>query len=654
MLSHWNKNSFGDVRAKLIKTRDEWERMATWRSKKNSISSIMVEDSWVDKPELIKKAACEYFAGIFRSPEPCQWFLEELSFGYLNNDQRLFLESDITEEEILSVIKECDGNKAPGPDGFNINFYKKFWDTFSMWYSTSASLSILINGSPTKDVSMERGLRQGDPLSPFLFLLAAEGLSRIMNNAVQKGRISGVEWGKNGAALSHLQFANDTVLFCRPDTQEVRKIKHILNTFAVCSDLEINYSKSRCLGIGIEDVEVQKFAAILGCPVGNFPLTYLGMQVGTNPGRINTWSPILQKFKQKLASWRSPNLSMAGRVWSKVTKPKKYGGLGIHWLVDMNLALLAKWWWKLVIGKGGLWRKMVLEKYDIRRPHAPNEASIHPKKLSKSWNDILNIVQGNSEVALAFKEGLKFKLGNGNSTSFWHDVWLGDIPIKGQYPKLFLLAVDKKASVREMGCWVGGVWFWQLKFRRFLYQWEEVGKKELEESLNHIQLKDQKDDKIVWSFLADESLPTKLALWKRNAIRREEDLVCLLCNLEQESVDHLLLHCPWSWKLWAICISWWGASWVIPGSAKCLLESWLIAGASKSYKRVWKTLGYVILWSIWEERNKRCFQGKKRPVEEIGELVKMRLAWWANYRSSKCPYSTSTISRCIEEVRDSF
>ncbi|KAL9664765.1 hypothetical protein QQ045_020172 [Rhodiola kirilowii] len=836
MLSKWNKKSFGDVRAKLIKTREEWERlqdsrilseeeilrkialqkviwllevqdericrqksriswlrlgyqntsffhrMATWRSKKNSISSILVDDKWADEPGLIKQTACAYFSGIFRRAAPCRWFLEELSFSSLNDDQRVFLERDISEEEILLALKDCDGNKAPGPDIFNINFYKKFWlmvgdevvgfikefcvngrlsrginktylalipksvnphsfavfrpislvnsmykilskclarrlssvlpqiispnqsafitdrnilddimivnelihavkkekrsaivkkldfkkayDSVSWeylrsiqasmgfgakwmgWMSecySSVSLSILINGSPTKEIFMERGLRQGDPLSPLLFLMAVEGLSRILNNVVQKGRISGVEWVRNRESLTHLQFADDTVLFCKPDMQEVWKIRHIIISFAVCSRLEINFNKSRCLGIGLEDEEVQKFADVLGSPMGKFPMNYLGMQVGANPSRISTWSPILQKFKQKLASWKSTNLSMAGRVvliksvlcnlplyyasmykmpitvaqemertqrrflwgssdlrrkihyvkWSKITKPKKYGGLGIQGLVNMNLTLLAKWWWKLVTGKGGLWRRMVLEKYDFKKVYDPSDISIAPKKLSNSWKDIIKIAQENSEVALALKEGLKLKLGNGQMTSFWHDVWLGDKSIKAQYPKLFLLAMDNKASVQQMGCWIGGVWHWELKFRRILYQWEEVNRRELEESLKHIQLKDREDDRIVWSFSADgnfsknslmkaamairknkkkweqvpfqlwsglappklemliwriyvESFPTKLALPKRRVLRREEDLVCVLCDSEQESTDHLLIHCVWS------------------------------------------------------------------------------------------------------------
>ncbi|KAL9672249.1 hypothetical protein QQ045_028499 [Rhodiola kirilowii] len=259
--------------------------------------------------------------------------------------------------------------------------------------------------------------------------------------------------------------------------------------------------------------------------------------------------------------------------------------------------------------------------------------------------------------------------------------------------------MEKQATVQEMGKWIGSIWTWHLSFRRPLYQWEEEKKGELEESLKHIQLKDRENDRIVWAYSTDgmfntnslmqaamtikrnkknweqipfhlwsgvappkvetliwriymESLPSKEALGRRRVLRREEDLSCVLCEKEQETADHLLIHCSWSWLLWSMCLQWWGAAWVMPEKVKALLESWIIEGRKKSYKRLWKTLCYAVLWSIWDERNKRCFQKKKRSTMEIFELTKARLAWWAKYRSSNCPYSTMTIKRCIEEVRD--
>ncbi|KAL9678706.1 hypothetical protein QQ045_016555 [Rhodiola kirilowii] len=358
-----------------------------------------------------------------------------------------------------------------------MGFGAKWVKWMSECYST-ASLSILINGSPSKDIFMKRGLRQGDPLSSFLFLLEAEGLSRLLNKAALARMISGVEWSKNGDSLSHLQFADDTVLFCKAEMHEVQNLKVILKAFGVCSGLEINFGKSRCIGIGLETEETKRFADVIGCPIGSLPMNYLGMQVGANPGRLSTWKPILHKFKQKLASWRSADLSMAGRVVliksALSNLPLYYASMykmpisvanemektqrqflwgSCECLVDKNIALLTKWWWKLVSGKGGLWRRMVLEKYNIKRAHDPREVSLQSSKLSKTWKDILKIVQGNSEVALAFREGMKLKLGNGKDIKFWHAIWMGNIAFKDQHPKLFLLAENNEASVSDMGLW---------------------------------------------------------------------------------------------------------------------------------------------------------------------------------------------------------
>ncbi|KAL9691762.1 hypothetical protein QQ045_012188 [Rhodiola kirilowii] len=132
-----------------------------------------------------------------------------------------------------------------------------------------------------------------------------------------------------------------------------------------------------------------------------------------------------------------------------------------------------------------------------------------------------------------------------------------------------------------------------------------------------------------------DSLPSKATLFRRRVLSREQDLSCVLCEKEQETSDHMLIHGAWSWRVWTDGIRWWGTSWVAPETAKTLLESWEFGGSSKSSKRLWKILCYAILWSIWEERNKRCFQNRKRSVEEVGELVKARVEWWAKYRSMK-------------------
>ncbi|KAL9674957.1 hypothetical protein QQ045_003156 [Rhodiola kirilowii] len=156
---------------------------------------------------------------------------------------------------------------------------------------------------------------------------------------------------------------------------------------------------------------------------------------------------------------------------------------------------------------------------------------------------------------------------------------------------------------------------------------------------------------LVWRIYID-SLPSKVCLLRRKVFSKDQNLSCVLCGSAQESSDHLLIHCAWSWRVWTDGLRWWGTNWVAPGTAQMLLESWELSGSSKTSKRLWKILCYAILWSIWEERNRRCFQNRKRSEEEVGELVKARVAWWAKYRRMKCPYSLDAIKGNIEDVRE--
>ena len=75
-------------------------------------------------------------------------------------------------------------------------------------------MSIILNGSPTKPFKMERGLRQGDPLSPFIFVLVAEVLNKLLIKAKDLELIEGIKIRRDNVELSHLQYADDTVLFC--------------------------------------------------------------------------------------------------------------------------------------------------------------------------------------------------------------------------------------------------------------------------------------------------------------------------------------------------------------------------------------------------------------------------------------------------------
>ncbi|XP_028123599.1 uncharacterized protein LOC114320724 [Camellia sinensis] len=204
-----------------------------------------------------------------------------------------------------------------------------------------ASLSVLVNGFPIEEFSPQRGLKQEDPLSPFLFNLATEGFSILLSTSQQLGLIKGVKIGANGVLLSHLQFANGSLLFCEA-----------------------------------EEVE------------------YLGLSLGANPNREASWKLVLDKVRSRLTGWKRRLLSFAGRLtlikvvtsslpvyylslfkipvgvarefeklqarflwgvselkrklhmvkWEDITKSVEQGGLGIRRVRVVNDCLLVKWW----------------------------------------------------------------------------------------------------------------------------------------------------------------------------------------------------------------------------------------------------------------------------------------------------------------------
>ena len=109
------------------------------------------------------------------------------------------------------------------------------WIQLTSMCVRSVTYSIMLNGQPHGLISPSRGLRQGDPLSPYLFLLATEGLNALFNQAELDGDIRGVSLCPAGPRISHLLFADDSVVFCRATVSECVKIQSILYRYELAS-----------------------------------------------------------------------------------------------------------------------------------------------------------------------------------------------------------------------------------------------------------------------------------------------------------------------------------------------------------------------------------------------------------------------------------
>jgi len=178
----------------------------------------------------------------------------------------------------------------------------------------TARVSVLVNGSPTEEFSMEKGLCQGDFLSPFLFNMAAEDLSGMLKISCDLRLIEGIDLGQSQLSILHLQYADDTLIFSSDKLSSLQNIKRILQCFELVSGLKVNLLKSSITRTGIEEVVVANTASNLRCIVTGQPLKYLGLPIGAVSSRTSKWHPAISRISFKLSSRKGKRLSIGGRI----------------------------------------------------------------------------------------------------------------------------------------------------------------------------------------------------------------------------------------------------------------------------------------------------------------------------------------------------
>ncbi|XP_026450743.1 uncharacterized protein LOC113350850 [Papaver somniferum] len=148
----------------------------------------------------------------------------------------------------------------------------------------------------------KKGIRQGDPISAFLFLLVGEALNFMIKRAQKQGMISGFQVKPNGLVISHLKFADDTLIFIDEEVEHVKILIILLISFEMLTGLKINFAKSQIYGVGFAG-DLAVFSSILGCYSGCLPTTYLGLPLGDRCGGVAKWDKIIEKFILKLPGW---------------------------------------------------------------------------------------------------------------------------------------------------------------------------------------------------------------------------------------------------------------------------------------------------------------------------------------------------------------
>ncbi|GJX34584.1 RNA-directed DNA polymerase, eukaryota, reverse transcriptase zinc-binding domain protein [Tanacetum coccineum] len=386
----------------------------------------------------------------------------------------------------------------------NFGFHEKFVG-WVMTCVSSAAFTICINGERYGYFKSGRGLRQGDPMSPYLFTLVMEVLTLMVNRRIERENHFKYHWGCKDIKLAQLCFADDLLMLCNGDHQSVKTLKDGLMEFSKSSGLIPNMNKSTIFFGSIKEDEKKRILDVMPFKVGQLPMKYLGVPLITKNIGVSECNQLVDRVKQKVNDWKNKNLSYAGRLqliaavlasmhvywasvfllpkttvkdidkvlkgflwsqgelkkgaarvaWKIICDPKSKGGLGIKKLGPWNEALLCKHLWNIIIKKESLWVKWVnvvkLKGKSIWEVQCENNDS-------GTWKAILNLRE-------KIRENVWNKIGDGKSTNMWFDRWCVEGPLCDVIPfrKRYEARLDEKTKVRDMV--ENNEWVWPISWK---------------------------------------------------------------------------------------------------------------------------------------------------------------------------------------------
>nr|GEU68392.1 hypothetical protein [Tanacetum cinerariifolium] len=498
------------------------------------------------------------------------------------------------------------------------------WRSWIKGCLRNARATVLVNGSPTKSF---RGLKQGDLLSPFLFILAMKGLHAFIYKAMNMGNYKSISIGDNNLRISHLMYVDDVIFMGEWLITNAHNLLCILRCFFLVSGLKINVHKSNLSGVGMSNDDIQAMAIVIGCGAATLAFKYLGILAGCN---MLTW-------ERKKITWVR---------WKRCLASKNMGRLGIGSIFALNVGLLFNWIWRFLCNSSNLWIKVIKEMYGFH-------GGIFDENMQRSslspWCGILSSIKALKNKGIDLLSLCSRKLGNGVSIRFWDDVWWGDTCLKSLFSRVYLLDTDRSSSVANRV----GHQDWGRVLRRVSRGGvEETQLADLQSFIVDVVLSDQ-DDSWSWAPNVPKGFSVAsvrsyidlriLVLPSRvNLDRRGIDVHSVLypvCLEDVETVNHLFFTCDMASQLWVMLANWWAID--IPLCTN--LKDWFIwlDSSSISFKvRIFlEGVGGVLLWSIWCFRNQLVFPIHPPKKAMIWDYVVSQSFLWISSRSPKVKIS---------------
>ena len=343
--------------------------------------------------------------------------------------------------------------------------FHEHWIKLMVECISSVQYRVLLNGQPKGLIIPQRGLRQGDPLSPYLFILCTEALISNIKKAEREKQLTGIKVARACPSISHLLFADDSLFFCKAQKEKCHTILRILKEYEKASGQLINFDKSSIqFGHKIEESVRQELRDVLGIQNLGGMGTYLGLPESLGGSKIQVFVFVQERLNNRVNGWtfkfftkegkeviiksvitalpnhvmscyRLPKATakkltsavaqfwwslggntrgMHWKSWDKVCISKDDGGLGFKDITDFNTAMLGKQLWRLIEKPNTLFSRVFKGRY--YRNASPLDP-IRSYSPSYGWR---SIVSARSLVS----KGLIKRVGTGSSISVWNDPWL--------------------------------------------------------------------------------------------------------------------------------------------------------------------------------------------------------------------------------------